>query len=142
MGADPPPGAIRILLADDHRLFAEALRVLLANDPRLEVVGIAFDGEEAVELAASLSPDVVLMDLAMPGLDGIEATRLICEDGTATRVLILTGSDSAFDSARARDAGASGFLQKGRSAADLVDAIVEVSSLLVAFGGRRAKTPS
>ena len=138
MGAVPPGApAIRLLLADDHRLVVEALRALLASDPRLEVVGSAYDGQEAVELAAELDPDVVLMDIAMPVLDGIEATRLITEANPEIRVLILTSSDWDVDSARAREAGASGFILKERSVADLVDAIVEVSTLLLAFGGRR-----
>jgi len=141
MGAAPPAPAIRLLLADDHRLVVDALRVLLASDHRLEVVGAAHDGQQAVELAAELEPDVVLMDISMPVLDGIEATRRICAANPDIRVLILTGSDWDVDSARARQAGASGFILKERSAADLVDAIVEVSTLVMAFGGLRVNTP-
>ena len=142
MGAVPPAApAIRLLLADDHRLVVEALRALLASDPRLEIVGAAYDGEQAVELAAELEPDIVLMDISMPVLDGIEVTRVITEANPGIHVLILTGPDWDVDSARARTAGASGFILKERSVADLVDAIVEVSTLLLAFGGRRVNTP-
>ena len=91
MGAVPPAfTAIRLLLADDHRLVVEALRALLASDPRLEIVGAAYDGQQAVELAAELEPDVVLMDIAMPVLDGIEATRRITDANPDIRVLMLT----------------------------------------------------
>ena len=142
MGAVPPAfTAIRLLLADDHRLVVEALRALLASDPRLEIVGAAYDGQQAVELAAELEPDVVLMDIAMPVLDGIEATRRITDANPDIRVLMLTGSDWNVDSSRAREAGASGFILKERSVADLVDAIVEVSALLMAFGGGRVNAP-
>jgi DNA-binding NarL/FixJ family response regulator len=142
MGAVPPAApAIRLLLADDHRLVVEALRALLASDPRLEIVGAAYDGQQAVELAVELEPDVVLMDIAMPVLDGIEATRQITDANPDIRVLILTGSEWNVDSARAREAGASGFILKERSVSDLVDAIVEVSTLLMAFGGRPANAP-
>ena len=103
MGAVPPAfTAIRLLLADDHRLVVEALRALLASDPRLEIVGAAYDGQQAVELAAELEPDVVLMDIAMPVLDGIEATRRITDANPDIRVLMLTGSDWNVDSSRAR----------------------------------------
>ena len=141
MEAVPPAPGIRLLLADDHRLVVEALRALLSSDPRLEIVGAAYDGQQAVELAAELEPDVVLMDIAMPVLDGIEATRRITEANPDIRVLMLTGSDWDVDSARAREAGASGFILKERSVTDLVDAIVEVSTLLMAFSGRRVSAP-
>ena len=73
------PKPLRILIADDHRLFAEALEAILGSDERIEVVGQASDGEQAVELARKLGPDVVLMDVSMPVLDGFEATREIRE---------------------------------------------------------------
>src|SRR3954463_16583939 len=70
-----PKKKIRVLIADDHRLFAEALEAILATDQRFDVVGKAHDGEEAVRLAGTHKPDVVLMDIAMPNVDGVEATR-------------------------------------------------------------------
>ena len=118
---------IRVLIADDHRLFAETLEALLATDERIEVVGHARDGAEAVELAASLAPDVILMDISMPVMDGIEATRAIREHQTGACVLMLTGSNSRADVDRSRAAGAAGYVTKDRIAAELVDAIVEVA---------------
>jgi DNA-binding NarL/FixJ family response regulator len=119
--------ALRVLIADDHRLFAEALQAILAADERIEVVGQASDGGEAVELARKLGPDVVLMDVSMPVLDGFEATREIRSAGGETRVLMLTGSNSRADVDRSREAGASGYVTKDRIASELVAAIVEVS---------------
>ena len=122
------PKAIRVLIADDHRLFAEALEAILAGDERIAVVGRAGDGREAVDLTAELKPDVVLMDVSMPVLDGIDATREIRQAGRKTCVLMLTGSNSRSDVDRSREAGASGYVTKDRIASELVDAIVEVVS--------------
>lgn len=121
------PEALRVLIADDHRLFAEALDAILASDERIEVVGRASDGSQAVELARKLGPDVVLMDVSMPGLDGFEATREIRAEGGGVRVLMLTGSNSRADVDRSRNAGASGYVTKDRIASELVAAIVEVT---------------
>ena len=121
------PEPLRVLIADDHRLFAEALEAILASDERIEVVGQASDGSEAVELARKLGPDVVLMDVSMPGLDGFEATREIRAEGRGVRVLMLTGSNSRADVDRSRNAGASGYVTKDRIASELVAAIVEVT---------------
>ena len=118
---------LRVLIADDHRLFAEALEAILATDERIEVVGQAGDGSEAVELARTLGPDVVLMDVSMPVLDGFEATREIRAAGDDTHVLMLTGSNSRADVDRSREAGASGYVTKDRIASELVAAIVEVT---------------
>ena len=121
------PKPLRVLIADDHRLFAEALEAILATDERIEVVGQASDGSEAVELARTLDPDVVLMDVSMPVLDGFEATREIRSAGEDVRVLMLTGSNSRADVDRSREAGASGYVTKDRIASELVAAIVEGS---------------
>jgi DNA-binding NarL/FixJ family response regulator len=118
---------LRVLIADDHRLFAEALEAILAADDRIEVVGQASDGSEAVELARKLDPDLVLMDVSMPVLDGFEATREIRAENEDTRVLMLTGSNSRADVDRSREAGASGYVTKDRIASELVAAIVEVT---------------
>jgi DNA-binding NarL/FixJ family response regulator len=126
----PRPGKtkpLRVLIADDHRLFAEALEAILATDERIEVVGQAGDGGEAVELARRLGPDVVLMDVSMPVLDGFEATREIRAASGDTQVLMLTGSNSRADVDRSREAGASGYVTKDRIASELVAAIVEVT---------------
>ena len=118
---------VRVLLADDHRLFAETLEALLATEERIAVVGHAHDGREAVDRAERLSPDVVLMDISMPVMDGFEATRRIREHDGAACILMLTGSNSREDVDSARQAGAAGYVTKDRIAAELVDAILEVA---------------
>jgi DNA-binding NarL/FixJ family response regulator len=127
MVALPDAMAIRVLIADDHRLFAEALEAILAMDERVEVVGHARDGLEAVQLATSLQPDVVLMDISMPVMDGIEAVRKIRAGRSAPSVLMLTGSNSRADVDRARQAGAAGYVTKDRIAAELIEAIVQIT---------------
>jgi len=119
---------IDVLIADDHRLFAETLEALLATDGRVEVVGQAHDGREAVERAVKLNPDVVLMDIDMPVMDGFEATRRIREQNAGACILMLTGSNAREDVDRARQAGAAGYVTKDRIAAELVDAILEVAT--------------
>ncbi|HYX76120.1 MAG TPA: response regulator transcription factor [Gaiellaceae bacterium] len=118
---------IRVLIADDHRLFAEALEAILSAESAIEVVGRARNGAEALELTLDLQPDVVLMDISMPVMDGIEATRRIREARPQACVLILTGSSAAADVDRSRDAGAAGYVTKDRIASELVDAIVEAA---------------
>lgn len=115
---------VRVLIADDHLLFAEALEAILSIDGRIDVVGRAADGESAVRLVHELQPDVVLMDLSMPRGDGFDATRQIREAHAGTRVLVLTGSAAGADVARARDAGADGYLTKDQIAEELVRAIL------------------
>jgi DNA-binding NarL/FixJ family response regulator len=127
MAAAAPASTIRVLLADDHRLFAEALGALLGMDDRIAVVGRASDGREAVALAAELRPDVVLMDLHMPLLDGIAAVRAIRAERSDACVLMLTSSDARADVDRAREAGAAGYITKDRVAAELIAAIVEIA---------------
>jgi DNA-binding NarL/FixJ family response regulator len=118
-------GQIRVLLADDQNLIRAGFRVLVESDPEFEVVGEATNGREAVALARSARADVVLMDIRMPELDGIEATRLITadEDLAGVRVLILTTFEVDENVLRALRAGASGFLSKSVNRADLLDAI-------------------
>lgn len=120
------PQKISVLIADDHRLFAQALEAILATDDRLEVTGHANDGAEAVQLTLSLEPDVVLMDITMPAMDGFQATRQIRRHRSKALVLMLTGSNSRTDVDRAREAGAAGYVTKDRIAAELIDAIFEV----------------
>jgi DNA-binding NarL/FixJ family response regulator len=115
---------VRVLIVDDHVLFAEALDAILSTDGRIEVVGRAADGEQAVELASELHPDVVLMDLSMPRSDGFAATREIRDAYAETRILVLTGSAASADVSRAREAGADGYLTKDQIAEDLVRAIL------------------
>jgi DNA-binding NarL/FixJ family response regulator len=122
----PNNDKIRVLIADDHRLFAQALEAILATDERLAVAGHAADGAEAVKLALALDPDVVLMDISMPVMDGFQATKQIRKQRPGASILMLTGSDSRTDVRRAREAGAAGYVTKDRIAAELVDAILEV----------------
>jgi DNA-binding NarL/FixJ family response regulator len=119
---------IRVLIADDHRLFAEALEAILAAEPEMQVVGRARNGEEAVAQALELKPDVILMDIAMPGVDGVEATKQIRREQGGCRIVMLTGSNSRTDVARAREAGAAAYVTKDRIAAQLIEAIREVAA--------------
>lgn len=113
---------IRVLLVDDHPVVRSGLAGLLGGETDLEVVGEADDGAQGVALAAELRPDLVLMDLRMPGMDGATATAAITKAGTA-RVLVLTTYDTDADILRAVEAGATGYLLKDAAAADLIDAI-------------------
>ena len=121
------PESIRVLIADDHRLFAQALEAILATDDRIEVAGHARDGREAVELTRSLRPHVILMDIAMPIMDGFQATKHILSESPGTAVLMLTGSNARTAVDRARKSGAAGYVTKDRIAAELIDAIIEVT---------------
>jgi DNA-binding NarL/FixJ family response regulator len=123
-----PKKRISVLIADDHRLFAEALEAILAAEPEIEVVGRARNGEEAVAQALALKPDVILMDMAMPVVDGVEATRRIRKTQRRACVLMLTGSNSRTDVARAREAGAAAYVTKDRIAGQLIQAIRELAA--------------
>ncbi|WP_375504624.1 response regulator [uncultured Jatrophihabitans sp.] len=114
---------IQVLIADDQDLVRTGFRLILAAEPDLDVIGEAADGAEAVRLAAQLRPDVVLMDIRMPVLDGIAATRELLMAPTTTRVVILTTFDLDEYVFAALAAGASGFLLKDVKAATLADAI-------------------
>ncbi len=114
--------ATRILLADDHELMRAGFRMILQTEDDLDVVGEAADGAQAVALARELRPDVVLMDVQMPGLDGLAATRLVV-DSCECAVLILTTFDREDYLFEALRAGASGFLLKNASPEDLISAV-------------------
>ena len=118
---------LRILLADDHIVMRTGLRALLERQPDLEVVGESENGRETVELVASLGPDVVVMDVAMPVLNGIEATKTIVTERPATAVVILSMHADESYVMRALKAGARGYLLKDSAAADLISAIQAVS---------------
>ena len=121
---------IRVLLADDERLVRAGFRMILRDEPGIEVIGEAADGREAVDASAQLHPDVVLMDIRMPNLNGIEATRLIVVHPDAPRVLVLTTFDHDEYVYDALAAGASGFLLKDAPEEELLSAI-----RIVANGG-------
>lgn len=123
----PAPHPIRVLVVDDDDAFAELITAVLLLDGRAEVVGRAADGAEGVRLARTLQPDVVVMDLRMPRMDGFEATRLIV-GGTVrgVRVLVVSSSPDPDDVERALGAGAACFLPKDRAAAELLGAIEQL----------------
>jgi len=114
---------IRVLLADDHVVLREATAELVDHQPDMEVVGQAATGEETIALVRELSPDVVVMDIAMPRLDGLEATRYIVREYSATRVLVLTAHEGAEYVIPLLEAGATGYLPKTVSLNELLDAI-------------------
>jgi two-component system response regulator NreC len=118
---------IRLLLADDHAILSAGLRALLGFYDDIEIVGEARDGTEAVELAAELRPDVVLMDIAMPGLTGIEATRLIRQQRPQTRVLVLSQHGERQYVLAVLQAGASGYILKRALGSDLLGAVRAVA---------------
>lgn len=119
---------IRVVLADDHVLVRQGIRNILSNHSVLEVVGEASDGQEAVELTKQLRPDVVLMDIAMPGVNGIEATRMIKEHSPDTAVLVLTAYEDEGYILALLEAGAAGYLLKNSHGDELAAAVVAVQS--------------
>ena len=116
-------GRIRVLIADDHAMLRRGLAAFLEATPDLELVGEADDGAQAIRRVAELQPDVVLMDLKMPGTDGITATRTICERFPETHILALTSFPEEVLVKQALDAGATGYLLKNVGADDLASAI-------------------
>jgi DNA-binding NarL/FixJ family response regulator len=126
--------SIRVLIADDQPLVRSGFRMIIDERPDLELVGEAENGEEAVALVSQLDPDVVLMDIRMPTLDGVEATRRLVEAGRRARILVLTTFDLDEYVYAAVDAGASGFLLKDVQPEELVDAIRVVAAGNSLFG--------
>lgn len=117
---------IRILIADDHTILRQGLRLILGEDPEFVVVGEAANGEEVVARALELVPDIVLMDVKMPGVDGIEATRRIRAALPQVRILMLTVSDTDQDLFGALKAGAKGYLLKNAEACEVLEALHRV----------------
>ena len=124
---------IKILIADDHALLRRGLATLLGFDRRMSVVGDAKNGLEAVKSAMELKPDIVIMDLSMPVMDGVEATRQIRSALPETKVLILTTYSTSVDVVRAINAGASGALVKDEEDGLLIDAILKIAKGGTAF---------
>jgi len=130
MNSDP----IRVLIVDDHAPFRTGLRALLASIPEMEVAGQAENGSDAIHEASKLQPDVILMDIQMPGMNGIEATRIIYQTSPHIGVIVLTmfeDDDSVFAAMRA---GARGYLLKGADQAEILRAIHSVQSGEALFG--------
>jgi DNA-binding NarL/FixJ family response regulator len=118
---------IRILLVDDHPIVRQGLRTLLEGRPGWEIVGEAADGLEALDKASSLQPDVVVLDVTMPKMNGLEACRLIRQKGSALEILFVTQHDSPQMMREALDAGARGYVVKSNAARDLLEAVEAVS---------------
>ena len=119
---------LSVLVADDHRLFRDGLRTLLRSMPDAELAGEAGDGEEAVQMVAALQPDVVVMDIRMPGVDGIDATRRIVRECPNVRVLIVTMLEDDGSVFAAMRAGARGYVLKGADHAEVVRSIRAVGN--------------
>ncbi|HWG25345.1 MAG TPA: response regulator transcription factor [Actinospica sp.] len=146
-------GKVRVLIADDHPMVRQGLRVFLELEPDLEVVGEASDGAEAAALTAELLPDVVLLDLVMPGVDGLSALETLAEQGLADRVLVVTSFGEYRSALPALRAGARGYISKDVDPAALATAVravaaghvllgPQVSEALVAQAGSAAAVPS
>ena len=123
---------MRVIIADDHRLMREGTAALLAADPRIDVVGLASDGREAVELAARVEPDVALLDVGMPDVGGVEACAAIRARRPSIRVLMLTVSEDALDVRAALRVGAAGYLLKDMPPGELVEAVLGSESIVMA----------
>ena len=128
MGVTVATRAARVLIVDDQTLFRNGLARLLDEDERIEVIGQAIDGADAVKQVARLKPDVVLMDVKMPNVDGIEATRQVIEADPTAKVLVLTTFETDSQVIQALKAGASGYVLKDSSASAIVSSIVAVMS--------------
>jgi DNA-binding NarL/FixJ family response regulator len=118
-GVDP----IRVLIADDHALFRRGLEMVLKKEPGIELVGQASDGAEAVQMAGEALPDVVLMDIRMPKMTGIEAARRVKEVAPSVKIVMLTVSDEEEDLFEAIRAGASGYLRKDLPLDEVAEAV-------------------
>jgi DNA-binding NarL/FixJ family response regulator len=133
-------GAIRIVLADDHALVREATAELLERAGGIHVVGQAADGAEALRLVSALRPDVLLLDLAMPGLDGLEVARRTREASPATRVVALTAHEEQPYVLAMLQAGASGYLSKASRGQEVVQAVRAAAAGETVFSGKVAQT--
>jgi DNA-binding NarL/FixJ family response regulator len=122
------PFPLKLLIVDDNELFVSAVEGLLDSDTSVRVIGRAPDGTSATELAAELRPDLVLMDLSMPHMDGFEATEKILANSPQTAVVVLTGSDDPADHERARSVGAAGYVTKDRILVELLETIHSVAA--------------
>jgi DNA-binding NarL/FixJ family response regulator len=116
----------RVMIVDDHKMFRDGLRGLINAEPGMEVVGEAVDGKEAIEMARSLAPDVVVMDISMPGMNGIEAMRHVIKDSPKVKVIMLSMYSSGPLVQSVLAAGATGYVLKGSDFAELAEAIRRV----------------
>jgi DNA-binding NarL/FixJ family response regulator len=123
MGGTPQP--VRVLLVDDEPMFLEALKALLEADERVDVVAVAGNGPDAIKLAVTVRPDVALVDLALPGVDGFETTRLLLAQTPSIKVVVISGVSDETGADAAYEAGATRFLFKGDLHEEIADAIVD-----------------
>jgi len=130
---------IRVVLADDHPVYRDGLAALLGSVDGLDVVGTAANGQEAVEVTGETQPDVVVMDVNMPGLNGIEATRQVTTDSPHVGVVVLTMSEEDSTVFAAMQAGARGYLLKGANQSEIVRAVTAVAHGEVIFGPAMAR---
>ncbi len=136
MGDEEGEIPVRLLIADDHALVRQALRGMLEREPDIEIVGEAVNGREAVNLCRALDPNLVLMDVRMPEMDGLEATRAIKQEHTEVDVLMVTMHDNQDYMLEAAKAGAAGYVLKDASRDELVDAVRGVARRAVRSHGR------
>lgn len=153
MSSSTGPRAIRVLIADDQTLVRGGFRMILEDEPGIEVVGEAADGDEAITAAQRLHPDIVLLDIRMPRVDGLEALRRILHSGTSTKVVMLTTFDVDEYVFRAVDAGACGFLLKDVTPEQLIASVRLIAAgesllapaitrrLIEQFAKRRTQAP-
>jgi DNA-binding NarL/FixJ family response regulator len=123
----PSANPIRVLLVDDEEMFVAALTALLGYEDEIEIVGATNNGAQALELADATAPDVALVDLDLPVMDGFETTRRLVERRPALRVVVISGMSGDGMAARAADAGAAGYLFKGGLHTEIIDAILDRS---------------
>ena len=121
-----PDETIRVLLVDDHPIVREGIRALLSESEQMNIVGDAADGEESVRKVEELSPDIVVMDIGLPKMNGLEATRVILEEHPSTRIIVLTIYDNKEYALQALRSGARGYLIKNAPSEELIDAIETV----------------
>ena len=119
---------ISVLLVDDHAVVREGLRRIMADYPEIQIVGEAADGHEALRQVRKLSPEVAIVDLSMPGLDGIEVTKAIAKEAPSTRVIVLTMHANQEYATRLLHAGAAGFIGKGAPGSEVSAAILKVAN--------------
>ena len=121
-----PDETIRVLLVDDHPIVRDGIRALLSESEQMNIVGDAADGEESVRKVEELSPDIVVMDIGLPKMNGLEATRVILEEHPSTRIIVLTIYDNKEYALQALRSGARGYLIKNAPSEELIDAIETV----------------